>query len=105
MYEIVDLQDYVNETLTPVNGENEYKALDTSEINAAVENPLNIEEFIFNYTTKEDLVSGTYKLLYTLYDLEDVEIEDKDDNGNVTGTHDETLYQYIGDTHSYLVKK
>ena len=30
MYEIVDLQDYVNETLTPVNGENEYKALDTS---------------------------------------------------------------------------
>ena len=105
MYEIVDLQDYVNETLTPVNGENEYKALDTSEINAAVENPLNIEEFIFNYTTKEDLVSGTYKLLYTLYDLEDVEIEDKDDNGNVTGTHDETLYQYIGDTHSYLVIK
>ena len=105
MYEIVDLQDYVNETLTPVNGENEYKALDTAEINAAVENPLNIEEFIFNYTTKEDLVSGTYKLLYTLYDLEDVEIEDKDDNGNVTGTHDETLYQYIGDTHSYLVIK
>lgn len=115
MYEKVDLADYVSEELTQVNGEYEYKALSTEEIEAVVNNNNNnnnddeeeiqIDEFVFNFTTKEDLVSGTYRLVYTLYDLEDVEVEEVDENGTVTGTYTETKYQYIGDTYSYLVIK
>jgi hypothetical protein len=112
MYEKVDLADYVSEELTQVNGEYEYKALSTEEIEAVVNNNNNddeeeiqIDEFVFNFTTKEDLVSGTYRLVYTLYDLEDVEVEEVDENGTVIGTYTETKYQYIGDTYSYLVIK
>lgn len=114
MYEKVDLADYVSEELTQVNGEYEYKALSTEEIEAVVNNNNNnnddeeeiqIDEFVFDFTTKEDLVSGTYRLVYTLYDLEDVEVEEVDENGTVTGTYTETKYQYIGDTYSYLVIK
>ena len=59
------------------------------------EEEIQIDEFVFDFTTKEDLVSGTYRLVYTLYDLEDVEVEEVDENGTVTGTYTETKYQYI----------
>lgn len=56
-YEIVDLADYVTNTLTESNKEKEYILTESPEANST--NSL---------TLKENLISGTYKLVYKLYD-------------------------------------
>ena len=56
-YDLVDLKDYVTDLLTPTAREKEY---------VAFENPhATITDF---FLLKPDLVTGTYKLVYKLYD-------------------------------------
>ena len=69
---MVDLKDYVIETLTQTSREKEYVISD---------NPL--ESFTRYVSLKPDLKTGTYKLVYKLYD------------GDV----------YVGETYEYMVIK
>ena len=71
-YTLVDLKDYVIETLTQTSREKEYVISD---------NPL--ESFTRYVSLKPDLKTGTYKLVYKLYD------------GDV----------YVGETYEYMVIK
>ena len=56
-YELVDLKDYVSTTLYNSFNENEYEG--EREPRRATQ---------INYTLKDNLTSGTYKLVYKLYD-------------------------------------
>ena len=58
-YTLVDLQDYVSDNLVTTNKEKEYLVSDSPE--AVMTN---------NYTLKENLKTGTYKIVYKLYDEE-----------------------------------
>ena len=71
-YTLVDLKDYVTDILTPTAKEKEY---------VAFENPLDKMTDFFYF--KENLTTGTYKLVYKLYD---------DDN-------------YVGEAYEYFVIK
>ena len=71
-YELVDLADYVQNYVSKTKREKEY--LVTIEPSA---------EMSFSYILKENLVSGTYKLVYKLYD---------EDN-------------YVGETYEYIIIK
>ena len=59
-YELVDLADYVNETLVTTEINKVYKVTDTPQANSG--------ENAFNLTLKEDLTTGTYKFTFMLYD-------------------------------------
>lgn len=57
---------------------------------------------------RDDLISGTYKLVFTLYDKSEVEktIETTNSDGTITSeTKTVTEYQRIGETYSYIVIK
>ncbi len=56
-YEQVDLQDYVLDTLNTTNKPKEYSAFD---------NPINVQNYVLNL--KQNLKTGTYKLVFKLYD-------------------------------------
>ena len=56
-YTLVDLADYVQDTLTPTSREKEYMVS---------ENP--ISNMTYQFQLKNDLTSGTYKMVYKLYD-------------------------------------
>lgn len=56
-YNLVDLQDYVTDSLTTTNIENTYLATDTPTAN-----------FTYSLTTKPELTTGTYKVVFSLYD-------------------------------------
>ena len=56
-YNLVDLKDYVTNTLTTTTVANEYLVTD---------NPQATQNFVLNL--KENLVSGTYKIIFSLYD-------------------------------------
>lgn len=71
-YELVDLQDYIATTLANAKNENEYIAFGAPS-----------QQNIFNLILKSNLKTGTYKLVYKLYD----------------GTN------YIGEDYEYLVIK
>ena len=71
-YELVDLSDYLSISLTPTKNDKEYLITNT---------PQATMKFFFNIGT--DLVTGTYKLVFKLYD-----------NG-----------EYIGETYEYLIIK
>lgn len=71
-YELVDLSDYLSISLTPTKNDKEYLITNT---------PQATMKFFFNLGT--DLVTGTYKLVFKLYD-----------NG-----------EYIGETYEYLIIK
>ena len=58
-YEKVDLQDYVSNTLVATNKEKEYVAFNT---------PISTQNYLLSL--KSDLMTGTYKLVYKLYDGE-----------------------------------
>ena len=58
-YTLVDLQDYVSDNLVTTNKEKEYLVSDSPK--AIMTN---------NYTLKENLKTGTYKIVYKLYDEE-----------------------------------
>ena len=71
-YNLVDLKDYVNTLLTATNREKEYLVSDSP-----------VESSTHFLLLKDNLTTGTYKLVYKLYD------------GNV----------YIGETYEYLIIK
>lgn len=75
-YEKVDVQDYVLGQLEKADkGENIDKEY------VAFENPIEIQEY--NLKLKSDLITGTYKLVFKLYD------------GNI----------YVGEDYEYIVIK
>ena len=109
-YTLVDLADYVSESLENINVENEYLAISTSDILSKVTNAENTTTYDLEYTLKQNLTSGTYKVTYTLYDYEEQpqyeEVENPD--GSISMVElDEKLkvYNFIGSTFSYIVIK
>ena len=56
-YELVDAADYFDSTLTTTSVEKEYKIIDQPE-----------DQCTYTFETKEDLLTGTYKLEFILYD-------------------------------------
>ena len=126
-YTKVDLSEYVtNELSVPIEirqeygeehqefidslkqFENEYTSLDTQTIKAAViDNTISVS-LNADYELKENLKSGTYKVMFTLYDASDeiVYKEETNDRGESTQIPFEvTEYMYIGDTFSYIIIK
>ena len=71
-YELVDLADYLSSTLTETDKENEYLFSDSPTANMT-----------FDWTTKNNLKTGTYKLVFKLYDNE----------------------EYIGEEYEYIIIK
>lgn len=135
-YSLVDLADYLNVDLDSVpddikdqftittydaNGNpNEkyvgYEAYGIDFINTAVQDAISsstdVERPVIKLTTKcslkEKLVSGTYKLVFTLYDKTEVEklVETVNADGTITADMQTvTEYQRIGDTFSYMIIK
>ena len=66
-YELVNMQDYITDTLTPATNTNEY---------VVTSNPTASSQY--NYTFKDNLKSGTYKIVYKLYDGENYIGEDSE---------------------------
>jgi hypothetical protein len=56
-YNLVDLADYVTDSLTKTENENEYLVTDSAK-----------QTQTFKLQLKENLISGTYKVVFTLYD-------------------------------------
>ena len=122
-YNIVDLDDYVTDTLTPIDTSAsdetptkiEYIAFDKDALSAAVaadETPESEDgtQLKTTYNLDESLVSGTYKLVYTLYDhsLDAIYINEEDEATGVINQvldHYEDVYNYIGETFVYIVIK
>ena len=117
-YELVDMKDYVESELEYVDPTDttvlarEYVALDTATIEAtaateedAVNNEIPSTFYDFVYEMGEDLVSGTYRVVYSLYDVKDIETVEYDSLGNEISREMKTTYQFIGDTFSYIVIK
>ena len=112
-YSLVDLSDYVEETLSELDDDhqNEYEAISTSTIQGSVVDETEAVDFDLEYTLKEDLVTGTYKIVFTLYDKVDYQEEEVifnettqqyETTGNMI---DKTDYEYIGETFSYIIIK
>lgn len=137
-YSLVDLSDYLKVDLSPVpedikdqfaittydaNGNENpdkkyvgYEAYGIDFINKAVEDAINsstgVERPIIKLTTKcslkDKLVSGTYKLVFTLYDRTEVEklVETENADGTITAEMQTVIeYQRIGETFSYMIIK
>ncbi len=109
-YSLVDMQDYVTETLENINVEKEYSAIPNSTIESSVSNPEETKTFNLSYTLKNNLVSGTYKVVFTLYDYDELtqyeEVENPDGSITLVELPDKLpVYNYIGDTFSYIVIK
>ena len=111
-YEVVDMKDYIDTELINVNPDdltllpNEYVALTTGQIESVTNSEqTNSVFFDFMYEMGEDLVSGTYKVQYTLYDVKEMTFEEYDDLGNFISSRQEITYQYVGDTFSYIIIK
>lgn len=110
-YSQVDLKEYINEELTLLDSENlplEYKLLDSDQINAKVTDPDIPVNFDIGYTLKQNLKTGTYKLVFTLYDENLVKKTRPvdDGNGNIIQEEYEAIeYEHIGDTYSYIIIK
>lgn len=131
-YSLVDLKDYVsNELIIPtqilstynendteeaqfINSlmklENEYEAVNTTTIKNKVSD--NTASVIFNdleYELKKKLKTGTYKVVFTLYDTTDTTAkrEIKDSEGNITSIKEYSVREYekIGDAFSYIIIK
>ena len=56
-YELVDLQDFISETLTTTNNTKEYLLTNSPARNNS-----------FNLAMKNELLTGTYRLAFRLYD-------------------------------------
>ncbi len=112
-YEKVDLADYVRETLENVTisysdpslNLYEYKAVDVDTIHNAVTDPTQSVSFTQNYTYEEGpLMTGTYKLVYTLYDRYDTQIVVEDQEGTMS-YQDVQEYEKIGEDFVYIIIK
>lgn len=128
-YTLVDLADYIDAELISVPDDIKdqfvtaddkyvgYEAYSIDFINEAVADALGsssdaTERPTIKLTTKcslkDTLVSGTYKLLFTLYDRNEVErnIEIENADGTITVEKQTVIeYQYIGETFSYMIIK
>lgn len=110
-YTKVNLEDYVNEKLELLDSTNlplEYKILDTKAINGKVTNPDIPVTFNIDYTLKPKLKTGTYKLMFTLYDKNIITKTRpvEDENGNIIQEPYEAIeYENIGETYSYIIIK
>ena len=112
-YSLVDLKNYVSETLVGLDEEhpNEYEAIRTQTIDSKVEDDTVAVDFDLDYTLKENLVTGTYKVVFTLYDKTDyqepeVVYNEETDQYETTGRMvDKTDYEPIGETFSYIIIK
>lgn len=126
-YSLVDFSEYVSETLElpkEINQEyapedeefiesikifkNEYKVLDTSQIWAAVTDPTISVTLNANYTLKQNLTSGTYKVVFRLYDSSETVVNKQEvsESGVVSEKpFNVTQYELIGDTFSYIIIK
>ena len=126
-YSLVDFSEYVSETLElpkEINQEytaedeefiesikmfkNEYKVLDTSQIWTAVTDPTISVTLNANYTLKQNLTSGTYKVVFRLYDASDTVVNKQEvsESGVVSEKpFNVTQYELIGDTFSYIIIK
>ena len=113
-YSQVDLEDYVSENLIDLWGNehpNEYEAINTQTIEDTVEDDTVAVDFNLDYTLKENLVTGTYKVVFTLYDKTEYqepeyvyneETEQYEPTGRIL---DKTDYEPIGETFSYIIIK
>ena len=79
-YELVDMADYVTDTLTKSEFDKEYLFTDSPTANME-----------FTYNTKANLTTGTYKLTFKLYDVKFVDGKNK--------------YEFIGDAYEYIIIK
>lgn len=136
-YSLVDLSDYVKDNLKPVPDDIKeqfeittidesgketkscvgYEAFGIDFIKEAVKDTIDSNQdpnkrpavdLIMKCSLKDKLVSGTYKLVFTLYDKNEVEkiVEVEDENGIITAEPQwVTEYQRIGETFSYLIIK
>lgn len=131
-YSLVDLKDYVsNSLILPTQilstydenneGENqfinslkkldkEYEALNTTAIkNKVSDNTVSVTFDNLEYELKKMLKTGTYKVVFTLYDTTDTTAkrEIKDDEGNITSVKDYNVREYekIGEAFSYIIIK
>ena len=113
-YEKVDLADYVNESLENVIisysdetlNQYEYKAFDVDEILNEVTNPLNSITLQQDYSYKQGpLRTGTYKLVYTLYDRYDTQIVVTDEETGISTYEDVQEYEKIGEDYAYIIIK
>lgn len=131
-YSLVDLKDYVeNELIVPdqilssydetnteeanyINSlkklEKEYEAVNTNKIKASVTDTtksITFDDLV--YTLKKKLKTGTYKVVFKLYDTTDTTStrEIKDESGEIISTKDYNVRQYeeIGDAFSYIIIK
>lgn len=130
-YSKVDIQDYVQETLVePMEidksdynesdyefidsikqFDKEYTAFDTNKINAKVgddkEEPVTFSDL--SYTLKENLTTGTYKVVFTVYDTNATIVEnivvDEATGNNIALQYNRTEYEAIGDSFAYIIIK
>ena len=83
----------------------EYEAFDVDYIHSHVSDNTQTESFTQTYTYEEGpLRTGTYKLVYTLYDRYDTQIVVDDGNGNNV-YQDVQEYEKIGDDFAYIIVK
>ncbi len=85
-YEVVDLANYVTDSLTKFNFENENS--DKLEYLFSDKPTANMD---FTYAIKQNLTTGTYRLTFKLYDVKNI------DNQN--------RYEFIGDAYEYIIIK
>jgi hypothetical protein len=132
-YNYVDLSDYVQETLEEVPEELQdayayetteeddssgkvstntknagYTAFSTKDILAAAPDETVSANLKLNYTLKNNLTTGTYKIVFKLYDINKKTVYEEVENGSGGTTSvpkEVTEYQYIGDTYSYIIIK
>lgn len=135
-YSLVNLMDYLDISLNPVpdnikdqfaiqaydeagNEKDEklyvgYEAYGIDFINKAVEDATTgdgtrpVINLITKCSLKDKLVSGTYKLVFTLYDKSEVEklVETENEDGTITAELQTVIeYQRIGETYSYMIIK
>ena len=112
-YSLVDLEDYIRETLTGIDSDhpNEYEAISTETIDQSVDDITEAVDFDLEYTLRNNLVSGTYKIVFTLYDKEEYQEPEVIFN-ETTGLYETTGemidkidYEPIGETFSYIIIK
>ncbi len=116
-YEKVDLDDLVQENLVPVrisysNEENElpnlyeYEAFDVDYIDSHVDDNTQTTSFTQTYTYEEGpLKTGTYKLMYTLYDRYDTQIVITDEETGTNYYQNVQEYEKIGEDFAYIIVK
>lgn len=89
--------------------EYEYKAIDTETIRSIVTEDTISVTMNCDFELKEALKSGTYKVVFSLYDISDEVVykEVKNENGEVISRVPFNIkeYMYIGDTFSYIIIK